>query len=452
MTELPLIQMTVYSLTLWFGLYLIARNIAKPGLRYAGLGLVTYALGLAIVVLFREQINDSFWLFVPIMLPAIFWMDATLYLVPDVPVNRVNINIVLAMVAVMVVALVLGIVNPTLARWVIFLIPPIFLFGASVRVRQAMQSDLPRRPLLLLLAATIFFGLSAGLVLLPLGFFVLEWVLVAISMDIVFLGVVLAVLDARDEGISLWPDAIRSLTAAMLGVLIFGGQVVMVMAIMGNTSRPMMVLLFGLITSLLVLQAFFDNIQSLLDGAIFTSEPHVKERRDTLRAVSSAVPRVDESRVFNQMDDNEFARLTRKAISHYSDLNKLASSPLIRMSLIDERLDQREQDDNVLSRANELKSILRESIEKLKPDTDNEFSTSDEWRYYNVLYFPYVIGLKPYSRRFYREDLDPHVEEALDWFKTYVPERTLYNWQRTAAQLVAQNLRERLYHTPIYES
>lgn len=450
MTELPLIQIIAYSLTLWFGLYLIERDRTKPGLLYAGLGLVTYAIGLAVVVLFRERINDSFWLFVPIMLLAIFWMNATLYLVPDVPVSRVNINIVLGLVAVMIITLSLGILNSTLARWTLFLIPPFFLIDALVRVRQAMQSELPRRPLLLLFAATIFFGLSAGLIVLPLGFFV-EWVLVAISMDIVLLGVVLAVLDAYDEGTSFWQDARRSFTAALLGVLIFGGQVVLVMAIMDNTSLPMLLLLFGLITSLLVIQTFSDTIQSLLDGAVFTTEPDVKVKRDTLRAVSSAVTRVDESRAFDQMDEKEFARLTRKAISHYSDLNKLASNPLIKMPLIDERLGTHEQTDNVLSRANELKSILRESIEQLKPDERTAFSTADEWRYYNVLYFPYVMGIKPYSRRFYREDLDPHMEEALDWFKTYVPERTLYNWQNTAAQLVAQYLRERLYQTPTLE-
>ena len=451
MTELPLIQITTYSLTLWFGLYLIARDRTKPGLLYAGLGLVTYAIGLAVVVLFRERINDSFWLFVPIMLPAIFWMNATLYLVPDVPVSQVNINIILGLVLVMVITLILGIVNSTLARWALFLIPPFFLVGALVRVRQAMNSELPRRPLLLLFAATIFFGLSAGLIVLPLGFFVLEWTLIAISMDIVLLGVVLAILDAHDEGTSFWSDALRSFAAAMLGVLIFGGQAVLVMAITDDTSLPMLLLLFGLITSLLVIQTFSDTIQSLLDSVVFTSATDIKVKRDTLRAVSSAVVRVDESREFDQMDEKEFVRLTRKAISHYSDLNKLASNPLIRMPLIDDRLGTDEQADNVLSRANELKSILRESIEQLKPDEQTAFSTADEWRYYNVLYFPYVMGIKPYSRRFYREDLDPHVEAALDWFKTYVPERTLYNWQNTAAQLVAQYLRERLYQTPTLE-
>jgi hypothetical protein len=234
---------------------------------------------------------------------------------------------------------------------------------------------------------------------------------------------------------------------AMLGVLIFGGQVVMVMAIMENTSLPMMVLLFGLITSLLVIHAFFDAIQSLLDNAVFTSEPKIKAERNQLRAISTAVARVNESHEFTTLSDKEFTRLTRKAISHYSDLNKLASNPLIRLPLIDDRLEEQEQNDNVLARANELKSILRESIEQLKPDEELGFSASDEWRYYNVLYFPYIMGIKPYSRRFYRDDLDTHVEEALDWFKTYVPERTLYNWQKTAAGLVAQHLREQIQQT-----
>ena len=31
----------------------------------------------------------------------------------------------------------------------------------------------------------------------------------------------------------------------------------------------------------------------------------------------------------------------------------------------------------------------------------------------------------------------------LDWFRTQVPQRTLYNWQNAAAALVARDLRER---------
>ena len=52
------------------------------------------------------------------------------------------------------------------------------------------------------------------------------------------------------------------------------------------------------------------------------------------------------------------------------------------------------------------------------------------------------MGLKPYSRRANYYDLDPESQAALEWFRSQVPERTLYNWQNAAAALVAQDLRE----------
>jgi len=49
-----------------------------------------------------------------------------------------------------------------------------------------------------------------------------------------------------------------------------------------------------------------------------------------------------------------------------------------------------------------------------------------------------AFGLKPYSRR------TDYTGNGLDWFRTYVPERTLYNWKNAAAKLVAQDLREQI--------
>jgi hypothetical protein len=54
-----------------------------------------------------------------------------------------------------------------------------------------------------------------------------------------------------------------------------------------------------------------------------------------------------------------------------------------------------------------------------------------------------VVGLKPYSRRADHNGLAPAAQEALNWFRTYLPERTLYNWPNAAAKLVAQDLKER---------
>ena len=94
-----------------------------------------------------------------------------------------------------------------------------------------------------------------------------------------------------------------------------------------------------------------------------------------------------------------------------------------------------------MERAAELKLLLAESIECLKPRDGGSFGTSDEWRYYNAVYFPYACGLKPYSRRNYTTPADPTTKAALNWFRTQIPERTLYNWQTSATRLIAQDLR-----------
>jgi hypothetical protein len=55
------------------------------------------------------------------------------------------------------------------------------------------------------------------------------------------------------------------------------------------------------------------------------------------------------------------------------------------------------------------------------------------------------MGLKPFSRRNVVEELDEGIREVLNWFQTYVPERTLYNWQSAGAKLIAQDLREQIH-------
>jgi hypothetical protein len=50
------------------------------------------------------------------------------------------------------------------------------------------------------------------------------------------------------------------------------------------------------------------------------------------------------------------------------------------------------------------------------------------------------LGLKPYTRRLDYDSFDEVSRAALDWFQTAVPERTLHNWQNTAARLIAEDL------------
>jgi hypothetical protein len=142
------------------------------------------------------------------------------------------------------------------------------------------------------------------------------------------------------------------------------------------------------------------------------------------------------------LNEDERSHLTRRALSHFGNLNRLASNPLTRLPAIELRMKERNIPDTTLDRANELKLVLTESILKLKPQVDRDFDTTDEWRFYNALFFPYVTGLRPYSRTQGKE-LAGFEKNALEWFQSFVPERTLHNWQNTAARLIANDLWEK---------
>jgi hypothetical protein len=121
-------------------------------------------------------------------------------------------------------------------------------------------------------------------------------------------------------------------------------------------------------------------------------------------------------------------------------LPRLAASPLTRLPVIEKRLPDGEG--GSLQRAAELKKLLAGAIDRLKPDSPEDFGGSDEWRHYNSLYFPYVAGIRPYSRRAGPPPADGTLGEATEWFAAAVPERTLHNWQNEAAALIARHLRE----------
>jgi hypothetical protein len=216
-----------------------------------------------------------------------------------------------------------------------------------------------------------------------------------------------------------------------------------------GVTFAMLALLLATIAAAIATQTLADPLHNGLDRLALAAFPRLRRARAELRTAASALPRLNESLRPEQLDDDTFIRLTRRALSHLGDLPRLARSPLTRLPLIDTRLARRNARDDTLERAAELKSLLAESIARLKPRGQAKFGTSDEWRYYNALYFPYVIGLKPYSRRAEPEGLSETAREALAWFQTYVPERTLYNWQNSAAQLVAQDLRDRLNRAKI---
>jgi hypothetical protein len=294
----------------------------------------------------------------------------------------------------------------------------------------------------LVLVATLFFGLGIGLLLVPFDLLP-RWLLVlGIGLDLALLGFGIAATDALGLGEALLPDFWRSFVYSLFIVLLFAGQVVLAIMLSTGVNLAMVALLLATTMTSIGIQVYADPLQSGLDWLVFARIPRVREARAEARVVASAVPRTRELLDPSTLTEEQFVHLTRRALSQMGNLPRLAGSPLTRLPIVEQRLDDRDVEDTTLERAAELKALLTESIERLKPRGQEDFGTSDEWRHYNALYFPYVVGLKPYSRRADYVDLDEASQSALEWFQTQVPERTLYNWQNAAALLVARDVLE----------
>jgi hypothetical protein len=294
--------------------------------------------------------------------------------------------------------------------------------------------------------ATLFFALGNAILIIPLGL-VPSWLaLASTGCDVALLGVAVAIWDAFDEGQALRADMLRSFAATAVVALLFGGQALIGMAVTGpgSTGRTALtVLLFTSLAVAVAIQVLADPLAGMLDRLAFSRSPRLRADRAELRRTEAALP-LRSANPLDDIDDDTFARLTRRALGHYGDLSKLVASPLTALPVIDERLAARDAPDQPLERANELKALMADHIARLKPRDCGDFGTTEQWRYYNSLYFPYVVGVRAYAQNATAAGLDPVARQAWQWFVTEVPQRSLHNWQNAAARLVAANLRGRL--------
>jgi hypothetical protein len=449
-----LIALIAFAIAWWLGLYLLARDARKPLLLRTGLGLLGYALALAVAVLQTDA--SEHWQailaraqVVLVFLPALLWSGAALLLLPfpwRARLDRWWRRLLLpASLLLLVLFALLGALGGTLytALLALVLTPLAGVLALLLWFWRAGELASPAR---LAAVATLFFGLGLALVLLPLGFVPQTLALAGIGFDLALLGLAVALWDAFEEGQALKGDMLRSLLEAEGAALLFGGQVALAMVLGAGSGFLMTALLFTSVAAAVAVQVWAAPIKQALDYLAFPKAAGLRQARAELRASEAALPRVRLDPALAAMDAEEFARLTRRALSCYSDLARLAASPLTRLPQIDARLAARGAPDQPVERAVELQALLGECIARLKPRDGHytSFGTSDAWRYYNALYFPYVAGVRPYRRRENDAALEPAARQALAWFDTQVPQRTLHNWQNTAARLVAQDLRHAL--------
>jgi len=438
----------------WLGCYLLSRDPRKPLLRRTAAGLLAYAVALATV---DVPVVGT----IAVGVPALAWTGVLVRLPQGRAPGRAERWWWRGWLPVGGLALLLAAVTDLWwLRGMVF-----GALGAGLAAALAVawrrrligsEGDSPedpnptaasRRPARLgassrhsvgvigpILVMTLLFGLGMSGLLFDLAVVPRSILLVLIGIDLIALGGLIAWSDAVDESQLLAVDMVRSAVTAAIITALFAGQVAVVMALV--PSAELVKLMYGCVAAAITVQVLAGPLNRLLDRWILPTE--MEQQRTELRDAMAALPRRGP---LDEVDDAEFASLVRRALSNYADLGRLVASPLVALPVIDERLAARGASDTPLERAAELKALLRESIEQLRPH--GELGLTDEWRHYNSLYFIYVVGLRPYSRRAHHGGQSDEANRVLEWLRTRVPQRSLHNWQRVAARLVADSIRSR---------
>ncbi|HUQ00737.1 MAG TPA: hypothetical protein VM093_09790 [Aeromicrobium sp.] len=438
----------VFALSWWLGLYLFARDPRKPVLVLAGLGLMSFASVVAVDatrVVSGASALGGVEVFL-VTLPGIAWLAVLLEMARPSDAwggRSAQLLIVGAAAAIALFgAAMAGDVDGPLRPGHVVMLGAIAGPSFAALVRVLATSRPPRRIISFVVVATLFFALGNVIIVIPLEL-VPSWLAFAgTGFDIAVLGVAVAMSDAFDEGQALGGDMLRSFAAMALVSLLFGGQTLIGLAITGR-STALTVMLFTSLAIAIAVQVLAGPLAGLLDRLAFARSPALRADRDALRRTEAALPRRASSPL-DDVDDEAFVRLTRRALAHYNDLSRLVASPLTALPVIDDRLAARDAPDQPLERANELRALLAEHIERLKPRDAGEFGTTEPWRYYNSLQFPYVVGVRAYAQNSTAAGLDPVARQAWQWLVTEVPQRSLHNWQNAAARLIAVELRGEL--------
>jgi hypothetical protein len=437
----------VFALSWWLGLYLLARDPRKPVLVLAAIGLTSFASVVAldaVRVVSNSAVLSSVEIYL-VAVPGIAWFAVLVEMSRPRDSWRGRAGEIAAVAGVAAVAFfgaaMAGNVDGPLrlGHWVMFAAVSLSSLGAMVK---AVLLKPPRPVVRFVVIATLFFALGNAILIIPLGL-VPSWLaLASTGFDVALLGIAVAIGDAFDEGQALRADMLRSFAATAVVALLFGGQLLIGLAVSGQATA-LTVLLFTSLGIAIAINVLADPLAGVLDRLAFSRSPDLRADRAALRRTEAALP-LRSDNPLDGVDNDAFARLTRRALGHYGDLSKLVANPLTALPIIDERLAARGAPDQPLERANELKSLLADRIARLKPRDGGDFGTTEQWRHYNSLYFPYVVGVRAYAQNATAAGLYPVARQAWQWFVTEVPQRSLHNWQNAAARLIAADLRGNL--------
>lgn len=210
--------------------------------------------------------------------------------------------------------------------------------------------------------------------------------------------------------------------------------------------------LFALLLTALITagHTLHDTARDGLDQVFFT--PAVRQERAAARAYAAALAAPPAGPHPDLATAKAFDDAVRRALTHLSDPTKLATTPLLNLTVVARGVAAQHLEDNRLHRAAVLKEILLELLDGLRPQDEAGRVTGEAWRYYNCLYYPYVRGisrrraptvLRQLAERRRREGTPrSDLEQIVAWLLD-VDEDTFYKWQRRGSDTIAAALRER---------
>lgn len=120
----------------------------------------------------------------------------------------------------------------------------------------------------------------------------------------------------------------------------------------------------------------------------------------------------------------ELSNLVKDALTHYWGGPKLSENPLIQLTIVQNALGENDQ-----NTVNALRSILKQAIEKIRPEGERKFT--GEWVLYNIIDLKFIQGKK--------------VREVAN--RLALSEADLYRKQRIAIEAVAKAIVEMENHS-----
>jgi hypothetical protein len=112
----------------------------------------------------------------------------------------------------------------------------------------------------------------------------------------------------------------------------------------------------------------------------------VQRLRGTVRYAGS--PGLETLAFDSPVNAPDFTQMVRNALAHYSGGPQLSGSPLMRLRVVQEAMDQ--YDGNA---ARALRAVLGQAIDNLRPDGERRMTTA-EWLLYNILELKFIQGMR----------------------------------------------------------